>query len=144
MFENTPPVNLHDRTRVHLPAVHEPKDHGEHDHAAEHGHGPVHRLRGDRHRRRPEGEENPDDGVEDGEDVDSRPQNVPQLEWAPVHVRRRGGEALVQESARGDQEGGVEGGDDEADECVEGGGGPDVDKGKDAADENHEANRPQR
>ena len=63
-------VNLHDWASVNLLGVDKPEDNSKQDHTPKHGNRPVHRLCRHCHRRGPEREEDANDGVKDGDDVD--------------------------------------------------------------------------
>ena len=67
----------------------------------------------------PEGEEDADGAVGEGEDDDGDTRAAAQPKGPVEHVLRRGGEALVQKHGGRKGEGGVEGRDDEGGQGIE-------------------------
>lgn len=136
-------MKFNHRAGIDAATVQEPKENAEEQDAAVDGNGPVHRHGRDGGAGGPEGEEDGDEAVGDGEDVDGEAETA-EVEGAPAHGVGGGGESFQEQDRGGDEEGGVEGRDDEAGEGVEGRRGADVDEGEKQVDDHGETDRPQR
>lgn len=117
-----------------LPAIRDPKPHAKKQRRPPQQDGIIHLLRRRSHKRRPHGKEAHYDGIEDRDDGDGDA-GATQAEGAPGELVVRGGEALVQHDAGGEDEGGVVARDDEGDEGVETDGGADVYEAQEEVDD---------
>lgn len=121
----------------------EPKEDAEEQDATVDGDGPVHGYSRDDGAWRPKGEEDGHEAVGDGENVDGDAETA-EVEGTPAHDARRGGESFQQQHRGRNEEGGVEGRDDEAGEGVERCRRADVDEREQHVDDHGETDRPQR
>lgn len=89
-------LHLHDGACVNLPSIRGPEQQAERQHAHIDDHGPIHRLGGHIFRAGgPEGEEDADDAVGEGEDDDGDAQAGAELEGPVEDLFGRGGETFV-------------------------------------------------
>lgn len=121
----------------------EPKENAEKQDTAIHGNGPVHGDGGDGGAGGPKREEDGQEAVGDGKDVDGDAE-VAKAERAPAHGGCRGCESFEEQHGGRDEERGVKCRDDEASEGIKRRRGADVDECEEHVDSHGETDRPQR
>jgi hypothetical protein len=136
-------AKLHDRAGVDVLAVGEPEDQAEEQATDKHNTRPVHgrwRENSGVDVLRPEAEEDTDDAVSDGANGD-RNSCLAKLERSVLDLAVRRGEALVKHDRGREQEGAVEGSNDERCQRAESSRRTNVDQGEDGRDDCREPDR---